>query len=84
MCSLFAGMVYLSMIVFPITDMLDDQACLDWLSAHLHPAGLVCPHCGSQERRLFRRHTFFPGYRCGVCDGYYTLLSGMVFEKTRQ
>ena len=44
------------MIIFPITDMLDDQACLDWLSAHLHPDGFVCSQCGSQERRSFRRH----------------------------
>jgi transposase-like protein len=72
------------MIVFPIANMLDDHACLDWLSAYLHPDGFVRPHCGSQARRLFRRHAFFPGYRCRTCDGYYTLLTGTVFKKTRQ
>ena len=26
----------------------------------------------------------FPAYRCRTCDGYYTLLTGTVFAKTRQ
>ena len=26
----------------------------------------------------------FPAYRCRACDGYYTLLTGTVFAKTRQ
>ena len=25
-----------------------------------------------------------PAYRCRACEGYYTLLTGTVFEKTRQ
>jgi hypothetical protein len=36
------------------------------------------------ERRLFREQGYFPAYRCKACDGYYTLLTGTVFEKTRQ
>ena len=35
-------------------------------------------------RRLFRRQGYFPAYRCQGCDGYYTLLTGTVFAKTRQ
>jgi transposase-like protein len=71
------------MIDFPITDLLDDAECLVWLERHLHPNGFVCPHCGSSERRLFRRQRI-PAYRCRACDGYYTVVSGTVFEKTRQ
>ena len=26
----------------------------------------------------------FPAYRCRACDGYYTLLTGTAFAKTRQ
>lgn len=72
------------MIDFPITELLSDTECVSWLERFLHPDGLVCPHCGSVERRLFREQGYFPAYRCQDCDGYYTLLSDTVFEKTRQ
>jgi transposase-like protein len=72
------------MIDFPITDLLDDSICMPWLERHLHPAGLKCPRCASTARRLFRDQGHFPAYRCRSCDGYYTLLTGTVFEKTRQ
>jgi transposase-like protein len=72
------------MIDFPMTDLLDDNGCTNWLERHLHPAGLKCPHCGSPERRLFRQQGHFPAYRCRHCDGYYTLLTGTVFAKTHQ
>jgi len=72
------------MIDFPIADLFDDSLCLLWLSRHLHPAGFVCPHCGSANRRLFRRQGHYDAYRCRVCDGYYTLLSGTIFEGSRK
>jgi len=72
------------MIDFPITELLDDSLCLLWLERYLHPNGLQCPHCGSTARRLFRDQGHFPAYRCRGCDGYYTLLTGTLFEKTRQ
>ena len=72
------------MIDFPITELLSETECVAWLATYLHPEGLVCPHCGSVERRHFREQGYFPAYRCLACDGYYTLLSGTVFEKTRQ
>ena len=72
------------MIDFPITELVADEECVVWLEQQLHPKGFVCPHCGSVERRLFRRQGYFPAYRCRACEGYYTLLSGTVFEKTRQ
>src|SRR5918998_6851283 len=72
------------MIDFPIAELLDDSICTIWLERHLHPRGLVCPHCGHSERRVFRAQDHFPAYRCRACDGYYTLLTGTVFAKTRQ
>jgi transposase-like protein len=72
------------MIDFPIAELLDDRICLLWLERHRHPDGLACPHCPSPERRLFRQQADFPAYRCRACDGYYTLLTHTVFEKTRQ
>jgi len=72
------------MIDFPVTELLDDTACLQWLEQQLHPAGLYCPHCGSADRGLFRKQRHFDAYRCRDCDGYYTLLTGTAFAKTRQ
>ena len=72
------------MIDFPIDELLDDCTCRLWLERHLHPDGLQCPHCRGTERRLFREQGYFPAYRCRACHGYYTLLTGTVFEKTRQ
>ena len=72
------------MIDFPITDLLDDDSCRLWLERHLHPRGIQCPHCGSPDRRLCRVQGHFPAYRGRVCAGYYTLLTGTVFAKTRQ
>src|SRR5690349_23502364 len=72
------------MIDFPIDDLLDDGACLCWLERHLHPEGLRCPRCGTQERRPAQRAAAFPGYRCQQCDRFYTVLTGTVFAKTRQ
>ena len=72
------------MIDFPIAELLDDSICTLWLERHLHPQGLTCPHCGHAARRLFREQGHFPAYRCRACAGYYTLLTGTVFEKTRQ
>src|ERR671914_438044 len=72
------------MIEFPIAELMDDSICSLWLGRHLHPQGLTCPHCGDAARRLFREQGYFPAYRCRACDGYYTLLSGTVFAKTRQ
>jgi transposase-like protein len=72
------------MIDFPMAELLDDRLCMSWLERHLHPAGFRCPHCGSTERRLFRQPRHFPAYRCCGCDGYDTLLTGTVFQKTRQ
>ncbi len=72
------------MIDFPIGELLDDSICLIWLKRHLHPDGFACPHCQSPQRRLFRQQGDFPAYRCRACDGYYTLLTHTVFEKTPQ
>jgi transposase-like protein len=72
------------MIDFPIGELMDDSICTLWLERYLHPQGLTCPHCGSCARRLLRAQEHFPAYRCRACDGYYTLLTGTVFEKSRQ
>lgn len=72
-------------MIFPITDLLDDEQSEQWLLEHFHPEGLACPKCGSgQDRcRIFRK-TQTSGltvYRCLECEGIYNLYSGTLFEK---
>ncbi|MEW6209591.1 MAG: transposase [Acidobacteriota bacterium] len=72
------------MIDFPIDELLDEEECANWLEKHLHPAGLKCPRCGDVEKRIAQRGRYWVAYRCKSCDRYYSLLTGTVFEKTRQ
>ena len=72
------------MIDFPIDEFLNDSICTLGLERPLQPTGLTCPRCGHAERRLFRAQGHFPAYRCRACEGYYTLLTGTIFAKTRQ
>jgi transposase-like protein len=72
------------MIDFPIDDLLDEQASLTWLERYLHPQGFRCPRCGATERRLAKRSSAIPAYRCRVCDRYHTILTGTAFAKTHQ
>jgi transposase-like protein len=72
------------MIDFPIVELLDEEECARWLEQRLHPDGLHCPGCHADQRRVAQRHRFWTAYRCKACDQYYTLLTGTIFEKTRQ
>lgn len=72
------------MIDFPIDELLNEDECVKWLQRRLHPHGLKCPRCGSSERRLAQRNGPWTAYRCKTCDRYHTILTGTVFEKTRQ
>ena len=72
------------MIDFPIDELLDEQASLAWLERHLHPDGLKCPQCGSVERRPARHIGVMTAYRCKQCDHCHSILTGTIFEKTRQ
>jgi len=69
---------------FPIVELMDRQACLQWLEDHFHPSGLKCPHCqaGLEQALLFRKtkRSDLDVYRCKICRGIYNLYSGTVFE----
>ncbi len=72
------------MIDFPIGELLDEDECLQWLERYLHPEGLQCPRCSSRQRRVAQRNGQWTAYRCKVCDRYHTILTGTIFERTRQ
>ena len=69
---------------FPITTLMDREACLAWIREYFHPDGLSCPHCQAsfEQARRFRRTKLseLDVYRCQDCQGIYNLYSGTVFE----
>ena len=70
-------------MLFPITDLLDDERSEKWLLEHFHPDGLRCPKCSSTRRRFFRQTetSRLTVYRCLRCEGIYNLYSATLFEK---
>src|SRR5918992_777783 len=72
------------MLEFPIAEFMEDSMCTLWLERHLHPQGLTGPHGGHANRRVFRTQGYLPADRGRACAGYYTLLTGTIFAKTRQ
>ena len=54
---------------FPITALMDEDACYAKLVAWLHPDGLACPRCGKADRLAVHRRRRPPvlDYRCGHC-----------------
>ena len=71
---------------FPITELMDRQACIQWLEEYFQPTGMKCPHCqASIDRAIWFRKTKCSDldvYRCKVCRGIYNLYSETVFEGT--
>ncbi len=69
---------------FPITELMDREACLRWLKTYFHPTGLKCPHCQADVAQAngFRqtKRSQLPVYRCKACGGIYNVYSGTVFE----
>lgn len=69
---------------FPITELMDHEACLRWLEEYFHPQGLKCPHCQAsiEQSNRFRqtKESELPVYRCKKCQGIYNVYSGTIFE----
>src|SRR5262245_46933629 len=69
---------------FPITALLDQNACCAWLLHHLHPRGLRCPGCGSTDLGVHRRRRApVLDYRCTGCGRVFNLFTGTALAGTR-
>jgi DNA-directed RNA polymerase subunit RPC12/RpoP len=69
-------------MIFPITDLLSDDASIAWVEKHFHPKGLRCPNCGAkkeQARHFRQRRRGTVDYRCLACDTVFNLYQGTIF-----
>ena len=71
---------------FPITDLMDEDACYSQLTAWLHPGGFACPRCRRPDRmRVHRRHRApVLDYRCGHCRRVFNAFTGTILHGTRR
>src|SRR4051812_24676862 len=63
---------------FPITDLMDEQACYDRLVQWLHPEGFACPRCHAADRMVVHRRGRDPvlDFRCGHCGRVFNAFTG--------
>jgi transposase-like protein len=74
------------MLQFPLDDLLDEQACHDFLLRVLHPDGLHCPqgHPLPADQAAHDRHRApIMDYRCRACGAVFNLFTGTIWAKTR-
>lgn len=68
---------------FPLSTLMDEQACYDKLIQTLHPQGLVCPRCRSAKLGVHRRHRApVLDYQCGACGRVFNAFTGSALEGT--
>lgn len=71
---------------FPITDLLDHDSSVAWITQHFHPHGLNCPKCRAtiEQARIFRRakKSQLVVYRCLRCHTAYNLYTGTILQQT--
>ena len=74
------------MMQFPLTTLLDEQACYAFLLQVLIPGGLACPHghlLPSEQAPHDRHRAPIMDYRCRRCGAVFNLFTNTLFSKTR-
>jgi hypothetical protein len=74
------------MLHWPLTEVLDEGACYEWLRRMLQPQGLHCPagHPLPPDQAPHDRHRApLVDYRCRQCGRVFNLFTGTLFQKTR-
>jgi transposase len=71
---------------FPLTDLMDQDACYRKLIGLLHPAGLACPACKSPDHlRVHRRHRApVLDYRCTACGRVFNAFTATELDGTHR
>jgi transposase-like protein len=69
---------------FPLTGLLDAQACYDYLVETLYPDGLACPRCGRRDFTIHRAHRApVYDYRC-PCGRVFNAWTGTALQGTQR
>jgi transposase-like protein len=71
---------------FPILELMNPDACYQFLVDTLHPDGLQCPACRRSDALSIhhRRHRPVLDYRCRHCGSVFNASTGTPFQKTRR
>ena len=71
---------------FPITDLMDEDACYTDPLRWLHADGLACPRCHRSDRMRVQRSHRAPvrAYRCGHCHRVFNAYTGTILHGTRR
>jgi transposase-like protein len=71
---------------FPITDLMDADACYRKLLGWLRPDGLACPRCGARDGLGAHRRHRAPvlDYRCKSCRRAFNALTGTALQGSRR
>lgn len=67
------------MIKFPLTELLDEQGCYEWLLKILHPKGLHCPSghaIPAGQAPHDRQRTPIVKYKCRECGKVFHIFTG--------
>jgi transposase len=69
---------------FPIHDLMNEDACYQFLLDLFHPDGLRCPRCGLAEGFYIHRYYREPilDYRCSRCNRVFNAWTRTVFQGT--
>jgi transposase-like protein len=74
------------MLIFPIDELMDEQACYAFLLKVLHPKGLQCPkrHALPKDQAPHDRHRApIFDYRCRRCGAIYNLFTHTLWSRSR-
>jgi transposase-like protein len=71
---------------FPLIDLMDQDTCYRKLLGLLHPDGLTCPNCGTDDRTHVHRRHRAPvlDYRCTACGRVFNSFTGTALEGTHR
>jgi transposase-like protein len=71
---------------FPLTDLMDQDACYHKLVSLLHPDGLACPECKKPDHLRVHRHHRAPvlDYRCTACGRVFNAFTSTELEGTHR
>jgi transposase-like protein len=68
---------------FPLTELMDQDACYQRIIKALHPGGLACPLCGGDRLGVHRRRRApILDYRCRDCRRVFNTFTGIALQKT--